>query len=107
MSNIVGNPVSPRYVRFSWGVLGLNMLVIIWGAFVRASGSGAGCGSHWPLCQGEVIPRPQQIETVIEFSHRLSSGLALLAVVTLVIWGFRAYPKGHGVRKAVVWTSIF
>ncbi len=77
------------------------------GRLCRATGSGAGCGSHWPLCQGEVIPQPQQIETVIEFSHRLTSGLALIAVVILVIWGFRAYPKGHGVRKAVVWSGIF
>jgi heme A synthase len=107
MSNIVENTVNHRFVRFAWGVLGLNVLVIIWGAFVRATGSGAGCGSHWPLCQGEVIPRPQQIETIIEFSHRLSSGLALIAVVTLVIWGFRAYPKGHGVRKGVVLSGIF
>ena len=53
MSNIVNH----RYVRFAWGVLGLNVLVIIWGAFVRATGSGAGCGSNWPLCQGEVIPQ--------------------------------------------------
>jgi heme A synthase len=107
MSNLAGHTVNHRYVRFAWGVLGLNILVILWGAFVRASGSGAGCGSNWPLCQGEIIPQPQQIETVIEFSHRLSSGLALLAVVALVIWGFRAYPKGHGVRKGVVWTGIF
>ncbi len=58
MSNIVENTVNHRFVRFAWGVLGLNVLVIIWGAFVRATGSGAGCGSHWPLCQGEVIPQP-------------------------------------------------
>ena len=70
MSNIVENTVNHRFVRFAWGVLVLNVLVIIWGAFVRATGSGAGCGSHWPLCQGEVIPQPQQIETIIEFSHR-------------------------------------
>jgi heme a synthase len=103
MSNIVNR----RYVRFAWGVVGLNILVIIWGAFVRATGSGAGCGSSWPLCQGEVIPQSQQIETLIEFSHRITSGLALLAVLALIVWGFRAYPKGHPVRKGVVWTGIF
>lgn len=101
------SPVNRRFLRYAWGVLGLNVLVIVWGAFVRASGSGAGCGSHWPLCNGEVIPQPQQIETLIEFSHRISSGLALLAVLALVIWGFRAYPKGHGVRKGVVWSGVF
>lgn len=115
VDNAVNNPVNravrgtvnQRFVRFTWGVLVLNLLVIIWGAFVRATGSGAGCGSHWPLCNGEIIPQPQQIETIIEFSHRITSGLAMLVVLALVIWGFRAYPKGHGVRKAVVWTGIF
>ncbi|MCS6831187.1 MAG: COX15/CtaA family protein, partial [bacterium] len=65
--------------RFCWGVLAYNVLVILWGAFVRATGSGAGCGSHWPTCNGEVIPRPQSVETLIEFTHRATSGLALLA----------------------------
>ena len=41
----------------AWGVLLYNILVILWGAVVRATGSGAGCGSHWPLCNGEVLPR--------------------------------------------------
>lgn len=99
--------VNRRFVRFTWGVLALNVIVILWGAFVRATGSGAGCGSHWPLCQGEVLPRPEQIETVIEFSHRLTSGLALLAVVVMIVWGFRAYPKGNPVRKGLVWSGIF
>jgi heme A synthase len=102
-----GSTRNQRFLRFAWGVLGLNILVIVWGAFVRATGSGAGCGSHWPLCNGEVIPQPQQIETLIEFSHRITSGIALLAVLALVIWGFRAYPKGHSVRKGVVWTGFF
>src|SRR5690349_14995615 len=46
-----------NFTRFAWGVLGWNLLVILWGAYVRASGSGAGCGSHWPLCNGEVVPK--------------------------------------------------
>jgi heme A synthase len=99
--------VNRRFLRFAWGVLAWNVIVIIWGAFVRATGSGAGCGSNWPLCQGEVIPRAAQIETLIEFSHRVSSGLALLGVLALVIWGFRAYPKGSLVRRGVTWTGIF
>lgn len=101
------NVVNRRFVRFTWGVLALNIVVIIWGAFVRATGSGAGCGSNWPLCHGEVIPRPEQIETMIEFSHRVTSGVALLAVLGMLIWGFRAYPKGHLVRTGVTLTGIF
>ena len=43
-----------RFAKYAWGVLAYNLVVILWGAFVRATGSGAGCGSHWPLCNGEV-----------------------------------------------------
>lgn len=98
--------INKRFTVFAWGVLGYNLLVILWGAVVRATGSGAGCGSHWPLCQGEVIPRAPAIETVIELSHRLTSGVALIVVVILVIWALRLYPKGHFVRKSA-WVSLF
>ncbi len=87
-----------RYATYAPGVLGYNMLAILWGAYVRATGSGAGCGAHWPLCDGQVIPRAPAIEQIIEFSHRLSSGPAPLLVVGLLVWAFRAYPKGHIVR---------
>jgi len=96
-----------RYAKYTWGVLAYNILVILWGAFVRATGSGAGCGSHWPLCNGEVIPRATQVETLIEFTHRLTSGLALLLVVVLLVWGLRAYPRGHIVRKGAVFSMVF
>jgi heme A synthase len=86
------------FAKYSWGVLAYNLVVILWGAYVRASGSGAGCGSHWPLCNGEVIPRAPQVATIIEFAHRISSGLALLLVVIMLIWAFRRYPKGHSTR---------
>lgn len=99
--------INRRYAQFAWGVVVFNVIVIIWGAFVRATGSGAGCGDHWPLCNGEMLPRPERIETMIEFSHRITSGLALLAVVALLIWAFRAYPKGHIVRKGAVWSMGF
>ncbi len=88
-----------RFARFSWLVLAFNLLVIVWGAFVRASGSGAGCGNHWPLCNGQVIPRSPTLQTLIEISHRATSGIALLLVVALVIWAFRAFPAKHSVRR--------
>lgn len=72
--------------------------MILWGALVRATGSGAGCGSHWPLCNGEVVPRAPATQTIIEFTHRLTSGLALIGVVILLVWAFRAFPKKHLVR---------
>ena len=96
-----------RFSTFAWVVLAFNLLVILWGAYVRATGSGAGCGSHWPLCNGVVVPLQPQIETIVEFTHRLTSGLAFLIVLVLVVWAFRAYPRGHPVRLGAMLSMIF
>ena len=96
-----------RYARFAWAALIWNVLTALWGAFVRASGSGAGCGNHWPLCNGAVVPRAQQVETLIEFSHRITSGLALISVLLLLIGAFRYFPKGHAVRYGAVSAAVF
>jgi cytochrome c oxidase assembly protein subunit 15 len=96
-----------RVARYAWTTLVYNLAVILWGATVRATGSGAGCGSHWPLCNGEVVPRSPRIETVIELTHRVTSGIALLLVVGLVVLAFRWRPKGHAARKAAAWTLFF
>lgn len=95
------------FAKYAWGVLIYNLGVILWGAYVRATGSGAGCGNHWPLCNGEVIPRTRQVETIIEFTHRLSSGLALLLVVGAVIWVFRFYAQKHPVRLGAGLSLLF
>lgn len=92
--------------KYAWGVLAYNLGVVLWGAYVRASGSGAGCGRHWPLCNGEVVPRPERIETLIELTHRLTSGVALLMVVGLLVWVLRAYPRGHVVRSGAVASMV-
>lgn len=89
-----------RFANYAWGTLAFNIFVILAGAYVRATKSGAGCGNHWPLCDGQVIPRSPQLTTLIEFSHRLTSGIALLLVIGLVIWAFRAYARGNRVRRA-------
>lgn len=95
------------YARFAWATLIFTLLVILWGAFVRATGSGAGCGSHWPLCNGEVVPHSPAWATVIEFGHRLTSGLSLLLVVGLW-WGARSrFPVGAVVRRAAGWSLFF
>jgi cytochrome c oxidase assembly protein subunit 15 len=85
--------------RFAWTVLGWNILVVLWGAYVRASGSGAGCGSHWPLCNGEVVPQSPQIATVIEFTHRMMSGVAVALVVALYAAAVWRFPRQHVMRK--------
>ncbi len=89
---------SRALARYAWGVLFYTIAVIIWGAYVRATGSGDGCGQHWPTCQGTIIPQPEQVKTIIEFTHRLMSGLDFLLVLVMLIWSFRIYPKGHLVR---------
>jgi len=96
-----------RFARYAWGTLAYNLLVILWGAVVRATGSGAGCGSHWPLCNGEIVPRAHSTEMVIEFSHRLTSGVALISTVILVVWAYRRYGRGHVVRRAAAVAMFF
>lgn len=98
--------LAATYARFAWGVLAYNLFVIAWGAFVRATGSGAGCGSHWPLCNGEVVPRAPAWATLIEFGHRLTSGVALLLVLALVVGAWRRFPPGHAVRRAAGWSGV-
>ncbi|HEY0004166.1 MAG TPA: COX15/CtaA family protein, partial [Pyrinomonadaceae bacterium] len=96
-----------RFAVYAWVVVGWNLAVIVWGALVRATGSGAGCGSHWPLCNGEMIPRAAQAQTLIELTHRLMSGLALILLVLLVVQAFRVYPKKHRVRRGALWSLVF
>lgn len=96
-----------KFAKYCWGVLVWTILVILWGALVRATGSGAGCGNHWPTCNGEIIHQPQAIETFIELTHRAMSGGALILVLVLLIWAFRAYPKGDIIRKGALGTAGF
>lgn len=96
-----------NFYKFSWFVVAYTILVILWGAFVRATGSGAGCGEHWPLCNGEIIPRAPDMERMIEFSHRLTSGLSLVFVAVLFWWSRRLFSSPHPIRGAAGWSLIF
>jgi cytochrome c oxidase assembly protein subunit 15 len=96
-----------NFTRFAWGVLGWNLLVVLWGAFVRASGSGAGCGSHWPLCNGDVVPVAPRIETIIEFTHRMMTGVDLVAVVALWLGSLRNFSRGDRARKMALASVVF
>jgi heme A synthase len=100
-------PATRSLVRFAWGVLAYNLLVIAWGAFVRASGSGAGCGAHWPLCNGEGFPTLKSSATIIEATHRATSGIALVVVVVLMAWTLRVLPRGHRARRASIASTVF
>jgi heme a synthase len=88
------------YARWARITLLYNLPVILWGAFVRATGSGAGCGSHWPLCNGEVLPRAPETATLIELTHRITSGLTLPLVLVLLWGAFRVFPRRHPARWA-------
>ena len=88
--------------RFAVIVLGFNLAVIAWGAYVRASGAGAGCGSHWPLCNGVMLPHNPKLATVIELSHRVSSGVGLVLTLLFAVLAFGAVGQGHPLRKSAV-----
>ena len=96
-----------RFAKLAWTALAWTAFDILWGAYVRASGSGTGCGINWPTCNGQVIPTPQSVEMMVEFTHRAISGVALLMVLALLIWGWRKYPKGNPVRIGVTGAAVF
>lgn len=93
-------------VRYAWVVVAYNVLVILWGAIVRATGSGAGCGDNWPLCNGDFFPHHPRLATVIEFAHRSMTGISTFLVVALVIWTFLAASRGHRARRAAIASAI-
>jgi heme A synthase len=104
----VQSGVSRRFARFAWFVTALTLAVILWGAYVRASGSGDGCGAHWPLCNGTAaLPGAGATKTLVEFAHRATSGVAFMLVVVLLVWAFRKYPRGHAVRAGAALSAIF
>ena len=97
-----------KAARFAWLTLGFFILVVLWGAIVRASGSGGGCGASWPLCNGYVNPlHHPRMATIIEFAHRQSTTVASCLMAVLTLWTFRVTPRGHRARKAAMWTIFF
>jgi heme A synthase len=96
-----------KFARYAWFVLAYNIVVILWGVFLRASKSGDGCGQHWLTCHGEVIPSAPELKTIIEFSHRVTSGIAFIVVLVMLIWAFRRFGKGDPIRKTAVVSFIF
>ena len=94
-----------HFLRFAWATLVVTLLVIVWGAVVRATGSGAGCGSHWPLCNGAVVPLQPTVATTIEFVHRITSGGVMLMAVWMVVLARRVFPADSDVRRWA-WISL-
>ena len=102
----VERTASPALRRFAWGVLTYFIAVILWGGLVRATGSGAGCGDHWPLCNGTVMQHSARIDTMIEFTHRITSGLSFFPVVALLC-GLLRTVRGHLARAAAIAAVAF
>lgn len=96
---------SPALRRFAWGVLAYFVAVILWGTLVRATGSGAGCGDHWPLCNGTVMQHAPRVDTIIEFTHRLTSGISFFSVIGLLVWTLRTTARGH-LARAAAWAAV-
>jgi heme A synthase len=91
----------------AWSTLVFNVFVVLGGTIVRATGSGDGCGETWPKCGDQFIPPNATVETLIEFSHRVSSflaGLGVALVVVLALWFFK---RGNLIRKAAVVSGAF
>ncbi len=93
--------------RFAWTALYWNVAVVLWGAYVRATGSGAGCGNRWPLCDGDVVGASAKGQTIIEFMHRITSVISLLMVIGLVVWCWRVTKKGDWARYSAVLAAVF
>jgi len=88
--------------RFAWTALCWNVAVVLWGAYVRATGSGAGCGNRWPLCDGDVVGASAKTQTIVEFTHRMTSAISLLMVIGLVVWCWRVTKRGDWVRYSAL-----
>jgi cytochrome c oxidase assembly protein subunit 15 len=95
-----------NFARFAWAVLAYNLAVILWGAYVRASFSGDGCGAHWPTCAGQFLPSQMGTPKLIEFTHRMMTSVDSIVTIGLVVWAFLAFPKKHHVRRYSVLAVI-
>ncbi|MGD2052349.1 MAG: COX15/CtaA family protein, partial [Acidimicrobiia bacterium] len=106
MADVPRDTSSPRaYAALGWSVLALTLIVILGGAVVRATGSGAGCGETWPRCRGHLIPFSPTSETLIEFTHRLTTVALAIAIVALIVWTRRLFPPHHRVRRTL-WVAL-
>ena len=105
-SRAAETPERNWFVRYAWFVMALNLAVIVWGAYVRASGSGSGCGDSWPLCNGSVLPEFRRVATVVEYMHRFSSAVLVIAVLGLMAAAWKWFEPRSVVRNAATWAVL-
>jgi cytochrome c oxidase assembly protein subunit 15 len=96
-----------QFKRWTLFLLIYTVLVILWGAWVRISHSGDGCGDTWPLCNGLLIPEAQRGKTWVEFGHRLMSGVYGILVVYLWFKSRKIFSKTEFARRAAFATLVF
>jgi heme a synthase len=95
-----------RFSKYAWFVVLYTIGVIVWGAVVRATGSGAGCGNHWPICNGEILPSIAQLETAVEFIHRVTSALCGVFIIIMLVWAYRQ-PHTRFTRRMAILSFVF
>jgi heme A synthase len=105
--DLSGSKKRKWFTVFAWAVLAYNIPVILWGAYVRVSFSGDGCGAHWPFCAGQVLPQHMAAPMLIEFTHRMMTSVDSIATIALCVWAFQAFPKRHAVRSYALWSLVF
>src|SRR6476620_7539200 len=89
--------------RLSYAALGLAFAQIVFGAIVRITGSGLGCGDHWPKCAGQWFPPADRIDLIIEITHRyIALGLSILVVALLIVAFTRRNEPGVGGQGGVL-----
>jgi heme A synthase len=91
-----------KFAKYAWFVLAYNLVVILWGVFLRASLSGDGCGEHWITCGGEFVPSAPQLKTQIEFFHRITSSLAGITVIILLVAAIVKWVKEKTVHNKLL-----
>ncbi|MFP5518990.1 MAG: COX15/CtaA family protein [Bdellovibrionia bacterium] len=96
-----------RFSQFALGLLLYTVVVILWGAWVRISHSGDGCGDTWPLCHGQLIPEAEQGKTWVEFSHRITSGIYGIAALFFYLFARKLYALGNSTRRFAGWSLFF
>jgi heme A synthase len=98
---------SNRFAVAASALLVYTVAVVLWGAYVRATLSGDGCGDHWPLCNGGAIPTDPSIKTIVELTHRVTSGLCWLWTLVMWVVALRGFTRGHATRSAAGWSLFF
>lgn len=102
---------SLRLRRWAYILLSYTILVILWGAWVRISHSGDGCGDTWPLCHGKVLPQIGQVagKTWVEYAHRFTSGLYGIFVFLLFLWVRKVNSKESvpSAYRWIFWVLVF